>query len=102
MTIENTGNRAGDEVAQLYIHQKSGSISRPVRELKGFRRVSLAPHEKETVRFPLGSQELTQIDIWVGGDSNAALHADFTVAHSTSAYPAGKPDNSMQSPPRPQ
>jgi len=116
VTIENTGNRAGDEVAQLYIHQKSGSISRPVRELKGFRRVSLAPHEKETVRFPLGSQELTywssalrkfvedatQIDIWVGDDSNAALHADFTVAHSTSAYPAGKPDNSMQSPPRPQ
>ncbi len=44
--VENTGNSSADEVAQLYIHQQSGSASRPVRELKGFERITLAAHEK--------------------------------------------------------
>src|SRR6185369_14413155 len=52
--VENTGRRAGDEVAQLYIHQRYGSSSRPVRELKGFERVAVAPGQKRTVRFTLG------------------------------------------------
>jgi beta-glucosidase len=89
--VENTGDRAGDEVAQLYIHQQSGSASRPVRELKGFSRISLAPHGKKTVHFSLGPKELTywsatmqkfvqdgtKFDIWVGDDSNAALHSTY-------------------------
>jgi beta-glucosidase len=85
--VENTGRRAGDEVAQLYIHQRYGSASRPVRELKGFERVALAPGEKRTVRFTLGRSELTYwsgavkdwvqepavFDLWVGADSTAPL-----------------------------
>ncbi len=92
--VENTGRRAGEEVAQLYIHQRSGSASRPVRELKGFERVVLAPGEKKTVRFALGKTELTYwssatrgwvqepatFDVWAGGDSNATLHTEFQIA----------------------
>jgi beta-glucosidase len=91
--LENTGNSAADEVAQLYIHQQYGSTSRPVRELKGFERVSLAPHEKKTLHFALGKDELTYwssakkawveepstFDIWLGPDSTATLHSTFTV-----------------------
>ncbi len=85
--VENTGQRAGEEVAQLYIHQRYGSASRPVRELKGFERVALAPGQKRTVRFTLGKQELTYwsgaarawvqepavFDLWVGADATAPL-----------------------------
>lgn len=91
--VENAGNTAADEVAQLYIHQQSGSTSRPVRELKGFERVNIAPHQKKTLHFALGGNELTYwssakkdwvqepsvFDVWVGGDSNAQLHSNFTV-----------------------
>jgi beta-glucosidase len=91
--VENTGSRAGDEVAQLYIHQRAGSASRPVRELKGFQRIALAPGEKKTVRFSLGKHELSfwstpekrwveepeNFDVWVGEDSTATLHSAFKV-----------------------
>jgi beta-glucosidase len=91
--VANTGRRAGEEVAQLYIHQRSGSTSRPVRELKGFERMALAPGEKKTVRFTLGPSELTYwstaakgwvqepatFDVWTGGDSNATLTTTFRV-----------------------
>jgi len=91
--VANTGNRAGDEVAQLYIHQQFGRASRPVRELKGFERVSLAAGEKKTVRFSLGKNELSywsaqakawvqdaaNFDLWAGSDSMAALHATFQI-----------------------
>ena len=91
--VENTGRRAGDEVAQLYIHQRHGSASRPVRELKGFERVTLAPGQKRTVRFMLGPSELTywsgaakawvqepaMFDVWVGGDATASLTTTFRV-----------------------
>ena len=91
--VENTGRRAGEEVAQLYIHQRSGSASRPVRELKGFERIALAPGEKKTVRFTLRKSELTYwssavkgwvqepaiFDVWAGGDSAATLTTTFRV-----------------------
>ena len=51
--VRNTGERAGDEVVQLYVHDKVGSVTRPVKELKGFQRVTLAPGEMKTVRFTL-------------------------------------------------
>ena len=51
--VTNTGSRAGDTVVQLYIHQRAGSASRPVRQLKGFERVSLAPGAKQTLHFKL-------------------------------------------------
>jgi beta-glucosidase len=57
--VQNSANLEGEEVVQLYIHQKSGTSSRPVRELKGFQRVSFAPGEKKTVRFELTQRDLT-------------------------------------------
>ena len=84
----------GDEVVQLYIHQRYGSVARPVRELKGFQRITLAPGETRPVHFPLGPDQLTywsaakrdwvqdetSIDVWIGGDSTAPLTARFEVA----------------------
>lgn len=91
--VTNTGTVAGDEVAQLYIHQRWGSDSRPMRELKGFQRVTLQPRETRTVTFRLGPNELgywstnagawvqeaATFDLWVGADSTATLHATFEV-----------------------
>ena len=91
--VRNTGKRTGDEVAQLYVHQRFGSAARPVRELKGFSRVTLVPGETRTVTFVLGPDELrywsadrkdwvleaSTFDVWVGGDSTAALMATFQV-----------------------
>jgi beta-glucosidase len=51
--IENTGKVAGAEVAQLYVHQKNPALLRPEKELKGFKKVSLQPGEKQTVSIPL-------------------------------------------------
>ena len=91
--VENTGPSTADEVPQIYIHQQYGSTSRPVRELKGFERITLAAHEKKTVHFSLGSNELSywsaakkawveepaRFDVWVGADSQATLHGSFTI-----------------------
>ena len=54
VTVTNAGERAADEVVQLYIHQRHGTASRPVRELKGFERITLAAGESRTVSFALG------------------------------------------------
>jgi beta-glucosidase len=56
--LENVGQRAGDEVVQLYIRDVAASITRPVKELKGFQRVTLQPGEKKRVEFKLTSREL--------------------------------------------
>lgn len=91
--VTNTGSTPGDAVAQIYIHQRSGSASSPVRELKGFERVALKPGETKTLTFPLGKDELrywnpqtkqwtvepVKFDVWAGGDSRADLHADLSV-----------------------
>lgn len=91
--VENTGSYAGDVVAQLYIHQRFGSDSRPIRELKGFTRISLHPREKKTARFVLTPEDLTYwsttkrawtqeastFDFWIGNDSTAALAGSFAV-----------------------
>lgn len=58
VTVTNTGNRAADEVVQLYVRDLVGSISRPVKELKGFKRVSLAPGESKRVEFTLTPEDL--------------------------------------------
>lgn len=93
VTVRNTSDRAADEVAQLYIHQRHGTSSRPVRELKGFQRITLDPGEQRTLTFPLGPEQLrywsaatrcfvqdpTTLDIWVGGDSTAQLAATLRV-----------------------
>jgi beta-glucosidase len=91
--VKNTGTRAGDEVAQLYIHQRFGSAARPVRELKGFQRISLRAGESRALRFQLRAQDLsywssasggwtedeTTFDVWVGGSSTADLATQFDV-----------------------
>jgi beta-glucosidase len=56
--IENSGNRAGEEVAQLYIKDVVASITRPVKELKGFKRIALKPGETRTVEFELSAESL--------------------------------------------
>lgn len=56
--IENTGRRAGDEVVQLYIRDTAASVTRPVKELKGFQRVTLKPGEKRTIEFTLTPEQL--------------------------------------------
>jgi beta-glucosidase len=91
--VTNGGAVAGDEVVQLYAHQRTGSDSRPRRELKGFERVTLAPGETKKVSFRLGPDELrywstslrryvqepATFDVWVGGDSTATAHAELEV-----------------------
>ena len=61
--VRNSGARAGDAVVQLYIHDKVSSVTRPVKELKGFRRVSLNPGETRTASFTLGPRELGFWDV---------------------------------------
>jgi beta-glucosidase len=60
--VRNTGSRKGDEVVQLYIHDRVGSVSRPLQELKGFSRVTLEPGETKTVEFPVGRDQLTMLN----------------------------------------
>jgi len=85
--VTNTGDREADEVVQLYLHQRHGTASRPVRELKGFRRVTVAAGQSRTVQVELGPAQLrywnaavrdwvidaSTLDIWVGGDSTTQL-----------------------------
>jgi beta-glucosidase len=92
--VTNTSTIAGDAVAQIYIHQQAGSASRPVRQLKGFRRITLRPGETQTLKFSLGKDELSfwspqtrawgvepgAFDVWAGEDSTASLHAELVVA----------------------
>jgi beta-glucosidase len=90
--IENTGGVAGDDVVQLYIHDPVASISQPVRRLRGFQRVTLAPGAKQTVSFTLDKRDFGfydnrgkfvvepgEIDVFAGDSSSAGLEQSFTV-----------------------
>jgi beta-glucosidase len=93
VTLKNDSSVAGAEVVQLYTHQRAGSASRPVRELKAFTKVALGPNETKTVELEVKAEELgfwspaTQkwglepgaFDVWVGTDSEAKLHGEFSV-----------------------
>jgi mannose-6-phosphate isomerase-like protein (cupin superfamily) len=57
VTVTNTGSRKGDEVVQLYLHDPVASISQPVRRLRGFERVTLAPGQSRTVTFTLDKSD---------------------------------------------
>ncbi|HWV25571.1 MAG TPA: beta-glucosidase BglX [Thermomicrobiales bacterium] len=92
--VTNTGARTADDVAQMYIHQRFGSASRPIRELKGFQRVTLEAGERRTVTFTLGPDQLrywnaavrdwvideAEFDLWIGSDSTASLQTTFSTA----------------------
>jgi hypothetical protein len=61
--VTNTGSREGDEVPQMYIHQKIASVTRPVMQLKGFQRISLKPGEKKTVEFTITPDALSMLNV---------------------------------------
>jgi beta-glucosidase len=60
--VTNTGSREGDEVPQLYVHQKVASVTRPVMQLKGFQRITLKPGEKKTVDFTITPDMLSMLN----------------------------------------
>ena len=90
--ITNTGNYKGKEVTQLYIRDLFASVTRPVRELKGFEMIELEPNQTKTVTFTLTENELGFYDnlgefivekgdfkVFVGGDSSAKLSSEFKI-----------------------
>lgn len=90
--VTNTGPRAGVEVVQLYVRDLVGSVTRPVRELKGFQRVALAPGEARTARFEISVRALGFIgldltyrvepgafNVWIGPDATEGLEGRFEV-----------------------
>ena len=90
--IRNTGPVVGDEVVQLYIHDSAATVTRPVKELRGFKRVTLRPGEKQIVEFSLGRKELEflgrdmkpvletgEFQVYVGNSSDSGLQSTFSV-----------------------
>ncbi len=93
--IRNAGERPGDEVVQLYVRDRVASVTRPVRELKGFRRVSLEPGERRRVSFELTAAALTfhgrelrpvaepgAFHAWIGGSVRAEPRVSFELVES--------------------
>jgi len=93
--VTNVGDRGADEVVQLYVRDLVGSVTRPVRELKGFERVHLRPGQSQTVEFTLHTDDLRffgrdnelalepgKFDVWIGGSSAADLRGEFTLLES--------------------
>ena len=92
VTLKNSGKFTGKEVVQLYIKDHYATVTRPVRELKGFELVSLEPNESKEISFTLTEKELGfynnqgdfvlelgDFSIFIGGDSNAKLEAKITL-----------------------
>ncbi|MEU4560285.1 glycoside hydrolase family 3 C-terminal domain-containing protein [Actinoplanes sp. NPDC023936] len=77
--VVNTGDRPGDEVVQLYTRQQRSRVKQPLRQLRGFRRVHLAPGERATARFPLPAADLAFWDVtrsrWVIEDATHTVAA---------------------------
>lgn len=91
-TLTNDGDREATEVAQVYVRDHTASVTRPVRELKAFRRITLAPHTSTIVTLAVPVTDLAFITrdmtlrtepghhtLYVGPDANATLSADFTI-----------------------
>jgi beta-glucosidase len=92
MDVKNTGDRAGDDVVQMYIHDPVASISQPVRRLRGFQRVTLAPGASTTVTFTLDKSDFGfydnrgkyvvepgTIEVYGGDSSAATMEKSFTI-----------------------
>ncbi len=92
VTVLNSGDIQGEEVVQLYICDEYSSVTRPVRELKGFQKISLAPREKKIVKFVISNDELKFLDhtmkwtvepgnfkIMIGGNQHTLIEADLKV-----------------------
>lgn len=93
VTVTNTGKRAGEEVVQLYVQDLVGSVTRPVKELKGFRKIALKAGEARTVTFQLSDKDLAfhrgdmsygaeagDFKLWIGGSSAVEPSVAFTLA----------------------
>jgi beta-glucosidase len=90
--VQNTGEREGEEVVQLYVRDLVGSLTRPVKELKGFQRIKLAPGETKTVEFTLHSDEFAffgadkriktepgRFQAWISGSSQTGEPVEFEI-----------------------
>jgi beta-glucosidase len=91
--LTNTGDTDGEEIAQLYIRDLVGSVTRPVKELKDFKRVKLGAGESERVTFELSTDKLAfydrdmllkteagQFHLWLGGCSQTGLQDEFEIS----------------------
>lgn len=101
VTLTNTGDRAGEEVVQLYIQDKTGSVTRPVRELKGFEKVQLGAKESKTVQFSIKAADLAfydlnmnytaeagEFNVFIGTDSTTVNQASFRLADTVKLHSA--------------
>lgn len=92
VNLVNASDASGEEVVQLYVRDLVGSVTRPVKELKGFKRVRLEPGQNEIVEFKLHTDDLSfygrdmqlntepgRFHVWVGGSSNAELQGEFEI-----------------------
>jgi beta-glucosidase len=92
-TVSNTGTRMGREIVQLYVGQHGTSVARPIKELKGFRTLVLAPGESQSVEFQLSRDELAfwnidmhyivepaEVSVWIGPNSAQGQMAHFTIS----------------------
>ena len=90
--VKNAGNVEADEVVQLYVRDLVGNVTRPVKELKGFKRIRLKPGESRAVSFALSADDLAfygrdqklitepgEFHVWIGGSSNPDLQSAFTL-----------------------
>ena len=90
--VHNSGSRAGEEVVQLYLHDNVASVSRPVKELKGFQRIALAAGQTRRVEFTITRHDLEfwsdkgwvaepgEFTVWIGPSSASGLEGTFTLA----------------------
>jgi beta-glucosidase len=91
--LTNIGAFTAEEVAQLYIRDLVANVTRPVRELKGFKKIRLEPGQCETISFEIHTDDLAFYNrnmqfgaepglfhAWIGGDSNARLKTEFTIS----------------------
>ena len=90
--ITNTGTKTGTEIVQLYIRDLTGSMVRPVKELKGFKRIKLDPGDTEKITFSLNTDKLSfynqymelvtepgKFKVWIGRNAEEGLEAEFNI-----------------------
>lgn len=112
--VRNTGRVAGDEVVQLYIHDVAATVTRPVKELRGFKRITLQPGEVRTVEFTLGRKQLEflgrdlkpvletgEFQVYVGGSSDSGVQSSFSVVDRYSPPRARTPVSNIPVEPPP-
>lgn len=102
--VENIGKRAGDEIVQLYINDVAATVTRPVKELRGFKRVTVQPGQKQRVEFSLAPKDLSFLGrdlkpvvepgsfiVYVGTSSEGGLQSTFDVVTSLITAQSGRP-----------